>query len=214
EWTPEPTVVTFDVCNYPEVRNRIDTKPDMEGQKYQTSHSNDEYRTSVVDLLPPYTVQKSPSGNGAPLSTYGWLDYFTAKASSAWNDAKFHDLLILNVGYMGSVEMKTPTVIQGKYKVTLGFGYATSQKFMVDMTGGSNGGQMKFSFDDQSVTATPYTTVPSNTLGNYTYVLFDELEFSSTSTHSFKIVVMDPAASTNSNFRIYIDYLLFEPIND
>ena len=74
---------------------------------------------------------------------------------------------------------------------------------------------MTFSFDgENSVTHAPYTTISSNTLGSYSYVIYDELEFSETSTHTFRLVINDPAASKNASYRIYIDYLLFEPIFD
>lgn len=212
-WQPKPATVLFDVCDYPEVRSYIQTNGTA-GQTYQQAATG-EYRTLVKDLS-CYTVSISTSGPGAPLTTYGYVDYFTAKSSgSNWINAKNCDMLILNIGYMGSISMKTPAIIKGKYKVTLQFGYATSQKFIWEMSGGSNGGQMKFSFDGEHVKdVLPYPTIPSSSLNVYKYVAYEEIEFTTTSTHDFKVVVMDPAASTNSAFRLYLDYLLFEPIID
>ena len=34
-----------------------------------------------------------------------------------------------------------------------------------------------------------------------------------TRSHKLQLVVLDPAASTHKNFRLQLDYLLFEPIN-
>ena len=48
----------------------------------------------------------------------------------------------------------------------------------------------------------------------FTSTIYDEIEFTSTSSHQFKLVMKDPAASTNSNYRIMIDYILFEPITE
>lgn len=212
-WQPKPATVLFDVCDYPEVRSYIQTNG-VAGQTYQQA-ATAEYRTMVKDLS-CYTVAISQSGPGAPLTTYGYVDYFTAKSSgSNWINAKNCDMLILNIGYMGSISMKTPAIIKGKYKVTLQFGYATSQNFIRTMIDGSNGGQMKFTFDgEHAVTISPYTTIPSSSLNVYKYVAYEELEFTSTTTHDFKVVVMDPAASTNTSYRLYLDYLLFEPIID
>ncbi len=212
-WQPQPATVLFDVCDYPEVRSYIQTNGTT-GQTYQM-HATAEYRTMVKDLS-CYNVTISASGPGAALGTYGYVDYFTAKsAGSNWINAKYHDMLILNIGYMGSISMKTPAIIKGKYKVTLQYGYATSQNFIRTMIDGSNGGQMKFSFDgEHAITISPYTTIPSSALNVYQYVAYEELEFTTTTSHDFKIVVMDPAASTNGSYRLYFDYLLFEPIID
>ena len=131
-----------------------------------------------------------------------------------------YDQLIVNIGYNGTLTMSTPTILAGKYKVTLYFTYATSMNFMrlagdVDSQG-SNGGLTSFTFDNnpsQSASRAIYASVPNNTLDCYNTVLFDELEFSSTQAHSLQLVVLDPAASTHSSFRLQLDYLLFEPIN-
>ena len=77
--------------------------------------------------------------------------------------------------------METPSIIKGKYKVTLRFGYATSMDFIRTKSSGSNGGQMIFSFDgEHSVTRAPYTssttTLKSNKLGCYEDVIYDEIE--------------------------------------
>lgn len=206
-WHPDPLPVLFDVCTYPDVASYIETNGG--DQKYQTVDASNEYRTRVLSL-PCYDVHLMKP---ASLKSYNELDYFTAKTGNAWKDAKYGDMLILNLGYTGSIAMETPAIIKGKYKVTLHFGFAGSQDFMRLSNGGSNGGLMRFSFDNKtSVDAKPYTTVPSKTLGNYSYVLFDEIEFTETSSHDLKIVILDPAAQTNENFRIYIDYLMFEPI--
>lgn len=37
---------------------------------------------------------------------------------------------MLNIGNTGWISMETPSIIKGKYKVTLHFGYATSMDFI------------------------------------------------------------------------------------
>ncbi|MDR2804971.1 MAG: DUF5108 domain-containing protein [Dysgonamonadaceae bacterium] len=210
-WESEiPVIVYFDFCNYPEIASYIKSNG-TEGQTYQTETSSTEYRTEITSL-PCYTVEIGPTGP-ATLESYNYVDYFTVKASSNWTKCLNKDQLILNIGYMGSISMQTPALIKGKYKATLYFCYATTMDFIRTQTSGSNGGQMQFSFDGENkITASPYTTVSANTLDLYNVVLYDELEFEKTASHTFKIVVMDPTASSQSKFRIQLDYLLFEPI--
>ncbi len=207
---PTPAMIWFDFCDYSEVENYIASNG-TEGQKYQTVDASNEYRTDVSSLsCYSYQIVNYP----ASTSSYNYLDYMTAKSTNNFSNCRNGDMLVINLGYMSWVSMQTPTIIQGRYKVTLRFCYATSQNFMRQATDGSNGGQMQFSFDDEHIiSATPYTSVPSNSLNVYDYVLYDELEFETTSDHTFKILVQDPAASTNSSFRIQLDYLLFEPLN-
>lgn len=212
-WQPvNPVEVVFDFCDYPEVASYIKTNGTT-GQIYQSEHASSEYRTEITNLS-CYNVEvlNQPA---TPLSTYNYVDYFTVKASSNWTKCLNKDQLILNLGYLGSIQMKTPLIVKGKYKVTLHFCYATSMNFMRTMTSGSNGGGLRFSFDGENVKdASPYATVPVNTLNTYEMVLYEEIEFNKTSNHDFKIVITDPSAGTNKSFRIQLDYLLFEPIID
>lgn len=81
----------------------------------------------------------------------------------------------------------------------------------------ATGGLLKISFDDRedaSVFSTPYTTVPQAYAygGIWTTELFSEVEFDETSDHDFKMIVMDPAASSNRGFSIQIDCIRFIPI--
>ncbi len=100
-------------------------------------------------------------------------------------------------------------LIKGKYKVTLQFGYATS----LNWARSANGGRLQFSFDGANrMEVAPYLTVTDNTLNVYQCPLYDEVEFETTGSHTLKIVVIDPDANTNNTFRIYLDYLHFEPI--
>jgi uncharacterized surface protein with fasciclin (FAS1) repeats len=210
-WQSEiPVNVFWDFCNHPDIAAYIASKG-TPGQVYQTAHESTEYRTAIT-TLPIFKVQilNTP---GAPLSSFNHVDYFTAKATNNFVKAMYKDFMILNLGYLGSIEMKTPLLIAGRYKVTLQFGYATSMNFMREMSSGSNGGGMRFSFDGGHVTDfSPIASVPSNTLNVYQYVVYEDLELSKTSAYDFKIVITDPSASTNKNFRLMLDYLQFEPI--
>lgn len=200
-----PTEVIFDFGDYPEVAAYISANGG--GQIYQTGQAS-EYQTFVGDLS-CYTYELGPSGTKTPTSSWHYVAYATPKTGSAWMNCLNCDHFYLNLGTNGWISMQTPTVIAGKYKITLYFTYATSMSFM--RTG--NGGKMQVSFDGENKKdIAPYLSVPANTLGCYSSVIYDELEFAKTGTHTFKIVVTDPLASSNDKFRIQLDYLLFEPI--
>lgn len=210
-WQSEiPVTVYFDFVNYPEIATYI-KEHGVEGQIYQTMHESSEFRTELTDMS-CYTVELGPSGPKT-VAEFNYVDYFTVKSGSNWSACMNYDMLILNLGYMGSISMKTPILIKGKYKVTLQFGYATTMDFIKTQSSGSNGGQMQFSFDnDNNINPSVYASVSDKTLNVYKTVLYEELEFTKTASHNLKMVIMDPAASTHEKFRIYLDYLLFEPI--
>lgn len=125
---------------------------------------------------------------------------------------------MLNLGNTGSIAMQTPTIMKGKYKVIIQFGYATSMDFIknggtTSNGSGSNRGGMKISFDGENeISCKPYTSYTGTALDLFQYTAYEELEFSRTTNHTFKLVIDDPAASTQSKYRIYLDYILFEPI--
>ena len=73
---------------------------------------------------------------------------------------------------------------------------------------------MKFTFDDKNEKVEkPYASYKdTGTLGVFKYTLYESIEFDKTTSHTFKVVMDDPAASTHADYRFYIDYILFEPI--
>lgn len=212
-----PETVLFDVCNYPVIKEWIESGHGEEGLKYQTLTTTTSELKSDLQYLSCYNVKmNNPGGDPSKWWYVGYQASAGAKTGEyGWKDANNCDLLMLNLGYTGWISMQTPSIIKGKYKVTLQFGYATSMDFIRKATSGSNGGQVKISFDNENeVTHTLYTTVNDNKLGLYQYTIYDELEFTDTSAHTFKILINDPAASQHESYRIYLDYLLFEPITE
>lgn len=218
-----PISYYFDFCDFPEVASYIGSYG-KDGQLYQQKVGDVEGATALANTngsyVACYNMVMGPSGT----STTGWgnLEYRTThdKYEYAWWKMLNYDQLIVNIGYNGTLAMNTPTILAGKYKVTLYFTYATSMNFMrlagdIDSQG-SNGGLTSFTFDNNPNMASSraiYASVGENLLECYNLVLFDELEFTSTQSHNLQLVVLDPAASTHSSFRLQLDYLLFEPIN-
>ncbi len=219
--TLQPISYYFDFCDFPEVASYI-TSYGVNGQLYQQKAGDNEGATPLANnsssYVSCYDMQMGPSGTIS--SGWGYLEYRTAhnKSEYNWWNLLHYDVLGINLGYNGTLTMNVPTILSGKYKVTLGFAYASSMNFM-RLAGdvpseGSNGGLTSFTFDDdKSVSKAIYAAVPVDELNCYKVELFGELEFASTQSHKLQLVVLDPAASTHKNFRLQLDYLLFEPIN-
>ena len=123
---------------------------------------------------------------------------------------------------MGSVQMNTPTLVKGKYRLELSIIYTTTQSFMRQQTDG-NGGLVKITFDEDAESGevptdahkayvSPYTKVSSALPGIYSSTIIEEIEFTETAAHQFKMVVLDPAASSNNKFSLQFDCITFTPI--
>lgn len=215
-WESEiPVLVEWDFADYEEVAAWVNGGYGDPDQKYQTVDEGE--HQSDVSSLACYTIDAKSSATSTDGSNGGYypVGYATPKTGSAWTNCKNKDHIYLNLGYNGSIIMKTPILIAGKYKVILKVTYATSMNFMRTMTSGSNGGKIRCTFDGDSETTTEipiYASITANTLGLYDTVIYDEIEFSKTGTHSMKMVIADPAATSNSKFRIQLDYMTFEPI--
>lgn len=217
----KPISYYFDFCDFPEVASYINSYG-VNGQSYQQKVGDNEGATPLANnngsYVSCYDMRMGPSGTIS--SGWGYLEYRTAhnKSEYNWWNLLHYDVLGVNLGYNGTLTMNIPTILSGKYKVTLGFAYASSMNFM-RLAGdvpseGSNGGLTSFTFDDnKSVSKAIYAAVPVDELNCYKVELFSELEFTATQSHKLQLVVLDPAASTHKNFRLQLDYLLFEPIN-
>lgn len=132
----EPEIVLFDVCNYSIIGDWIAAGNGEEGIKFQESFGTAEKKCDVAGLNCYEYSLNNPSGT---FSSYFNVTYFTTRTNNGWNTANNMDFLMLNLGNTGWISMQTPSIIKGKYKVTLQFGYATSMDFI--RTQDSKGGE-------------------------------------------------------------------------
>lgn len=222
-WLPiaeaEPETVLFDLCNYSLIGEWIAAGHGEEGIKFQAV-GDEEKKCSVTELN---CYQYELVNLAGAYDSYYNVTYFQISSKNDWKTANNGDLLMLNIGNTGWVSMQTPSIIKGKYKVTLQFGYATSQLFIKQQSN-SNGGQMDFKLIsgteevllNEQTEYKPYTELEGSApkLGLYKSVINNEIEFTDTQSYTLKIVLKDPgaSASSNSKYRIYLDYILFEPV--
>ncbi|MBR1415879.1 MAG: DUF5108 domain-containing protein [Prevotella sp.] len=202
-WEPDQATIVWDLADYTDIKNIVDP------ENYQPAEPTSKENIYRIATAPCFTFEQGEAGTKN--RTYHEIDYVTCKSNLP---AVNNDRVVYNLGYMGSVSMKTPVIVKGKYRVELSFIYMTNQNFMRTMSDG-NGGMLKMSFDDDSqytIFTSPYTKVPKILPGIYSTTLYEEIEFPETASHDFSFVVLDPAASTNSNFSLQFDTITFIPI--
>ena len=206
-YEPEPSTVVWDLADYAEVRNYA--------LQYNYLYQPLEVKTSEsmfsVNSLSCYEVEMGPEGAGNGNGYYKGVTYVTCKSNLK---KCYHlDRIVINVGYMGSVSMKCPTLAKGKYKVTLAMAYTTNHSDMRQQKN-CKGGMMRLSVDGKNeIITAPYTTITSAQPNVYSAVLYDEIEFTETAPHTFKFLVLDPAATTSQKFSLEFDTITFTPID-
>ena len=204
-WEPGKTMVLWDLADYTEIKNMVD--PEFY-QPSEPTASEQRFRVATAACF-EYEMGEAGSKN----RNYSDIDYVTCRSNM--KAANNYDRIVFNLGYMGKVSMPTPTIVRGKYRVELTLVFMTGNNFMRQQTDG-NGGLLKITFDDDdkhNLFTAPYTKVPSALPGVYTCTLYEEIEFPETASHKFSFVVLDPAASTNSNFSLQFDCIKFIPID-
>ncbi len=203
-WEPEQAAVLWDFADYTEIKNMVDAEY---YQPAEPTASEQRFRVATAACF-EYEMGESGSKN----HNYSDIDYVTCRSNM--KNANNNDRVVFNLGYMGKVSMKTPTIVRGKYRVELTIIFMTGNNFMRQQSDG-NGGMLKMTFDesdDYTTFSAPYTKVTSALPGVYTSTIYDEIEFAETASHQFSFIVLDPAASTNSNFSLQFDCMKFIPI--
>lgn len=229
----EPIPVIFDFCDYPEVSSYIAAKG--KGQLYQqvSRDEDDTYtaltrfigRQEIVPQVSSYKLEVGPSGTRA--SDWSYLSYCTKGAATAgdWTKLMNNDALVVNIGYNGTLDLTIPPILAGKYKITLYYAYDPSMSFIGKREEGSQAGLTNFRLDSKRLKGGDNRRVYDGKSGDaqdcFNTVLTEDLsenkepfEFTTTTSHTLNIVVVDPAASSHEKFRMYFDYLLFEPVTE
>ena len=233
-YEPKPVRIVWDFCNSPDIESFVNSYGADKGlgELFSSALSNREYQIDLSeDMLEgnygtitsfeyKYTETKS--------SPKSWrrIGFFkNSYASSLQKDvdkygANMNNLLILNLGYAGSVTMKTPTIIKGKYKVILYYAGAPGLKTFY-----ANGSSTRFNLDDYQKSIYMWKGIPAsfvddekkgnvNANGIAADVLWDQISFDESGSHTFKATLMDINAKTNSSYRQMWDCLEFIPIEE
>jgi uncharacterized surface protein with fasciclin (FAS1) repeats len=113
-----------------------------------------------------------------------------------WYRTRNYDHLRLELGISGYMDMKTPVIIKGNYKVTL---------YYISYKSTTSSGIMQCSLDGVKL-GNQITLSNTTTDELKSVVLSDSFEFSETTDHQLRIVSLDGKLLT-------LDYIKFEPVN-
>lgn len=225
---PEPVTIKWDFCNSSDIIAIVNAYGASRslGNLFSSALTNKEEKVDLSDMhrdgdfgpVNSFTYQANTAK--ASYSNYravGFTKCKYLKSSDKTNNtygAYMNNLLNLNLGYAGWIQFKTPTIIKGKYKVTLHYASDVTMKDFY-----SAGSLTKFQFDPElgksewTKNAQVYKGLKKNLIfGCADLVLFEEIEFDSSNRHLFKAIMLDINAKTNSVYHQMWDYLLFEPI--
>ncbi len=114
--------------------------------------------------------------------------------------------MVLNLGYLGNITMQTPTIIKGKYKVV--FYYAGDPTMSMFYT---NGSSVRFDLDAYRKSIYVWKALPGafvdpakTTIASFgiaSEVIWEEVVFEESGTHTFKATMMDIQAKTHAQYR-------------
>lgn len=210
-FSPNPMTVVWDFCDFDDIASVVNAAGASSnlGDIYQTAQSS-EYKISFYsEEVTSYTWKANSSASTASYPTMGYLVTKTSDGglTNSYKAYK-HDMMFVNLGYLGNFTVNTPVVLKGKYKVELFYACASSLADFI-----SGGSLCKFSLDDTSSEVYVYKGA-SASVGIYSLTLFDSIEFDSTDQREFKLVLLDPRATTHSAYRLQLDYVKFTPITE
>jgi uncharacterized surface protein with fasciclin (FAS1) repeats len=184
--TPPLTVVVWDLTDYAELGAvcKYFQSPTPNGG------SSTYTKTLAVGEVSSYTWESIPA-NKTTVVTY---------VNNRINDGVYYqtqnyDHLRLELGAGGWVEMQSPDIVKGKYKITIGY---------ISYLSTTNAGEMQCYIDGVKVGASFFVSNNSQDALK-TVVLNTGYSFTSTDSHKLRIVGIDGK-------RLSLDYIKFEPI--
>lgn len=230
-WAPNPVEIRWDFCNTSDIIAFVNGYGAAKslGALYTTALTNKEYqvdlsenfRDGVYGEITSFTYQANAAK--ASYSNYRAVGYKKCKYVSSKDKtnntygAYLDNLLVLNLGYAGWVQFTTPTIIKGRYKVTLHYASEATMKSFH-----SAGSLTKFQFDpalgkaEYTKNAFVFKGLPADkyTYGSGDVELFNDITFDASGVHTFRGTMLDISAKTNGSYHQLWDYLLFTPITD
>lgn len=231
-WQPDPVTVMWDFCNTAEIISFVNNYGADQnlGALFTSALTS---RETAIDLsedkrdgdygnVSAFVEDETYVANSskASYSNYRKIGFLKCKYKSAREKdvsnygAYMNNLMQLNLGYAGWVELETPTIIKGRYKVELCY---AGSPILYNFYGA--GSLTRFTLDDKEMSnAYIYKGLSSQgftaaTYGTAMITLWEELEFENSGKHTLKATMMDINAKTNSRYHQLWDYVKFTPID-
>lgn len=175
---PKATLVKWDLSDYPDLSAVCD--------KYQLANQT---VTNIYNLEYANLACYQYAGAG--------FSYYLANKNEAAYKCVNYDCLYMLLGKYGWIQMNTPMIIAGKYKVSLAH-YNLAAKTKI--------GKWSVIIDGEYVGGQVTTVGDSSSKSTYVTKLVGEIEFTESVSHTVRFLAGDEFAS-------YLDCLIFEPIN-
>ena len=181
---PKATTVTWEFTDYSILASLL--------PKYRVSGSS----TSTTFTFISHDAFSCYKWQSVPESRLG-LSYYTASKNDATiYKAVNYDYLILNLGTYGWVEMTTPTIIAGTYKITLGHYNPLAAQAQAKLSFIVDGNYLGSQVATQGASKTANQYLTSSVVGTVT--------FATSTKHTIRILAVD-------NYSSYLDCLIFTP---
>lgn len=170
--------------------------------KNQVGVNNENVTNGIYDWYQPTATNDSYT-----------IAYCLMGSDAIGNNALYKDYLLVDLGTGAWLEMETNAVRRGKYKV-----YAAYYHYI---NGDGPIGQVKFAIDGENLENTLVSRGDryddgSDVPQGYRIFELGEVEFDVTETHTLRLFSSSAALSggSNSDYMTWLDYILFEPIEE
>lgn len=218
---PDPVTVRWDFLNYADIISAVNNygATNGYGNLFTTAITSSEikvdlsedYRDGNNGVFTSFTYEANESK--ASYGNYRKVGFYKEAADAstgvARHKAYMNNYLCLNLGYAGWIQFTTPTIIAGKYKVVL--------HYLKDITLSSlytSGTMTRFDIDDEKTIVYLYRGAPVMPLyDNLEITLYNNITFEGSTSHTFKVTMMDINAKTANYYRQMLDYIEFIPID-
>lgn len=185
--TPPTTIVDWDLANY----------SDMAAICTYFQSPNPRGGSGTYEKVIPADEVDAYYWEPIPLSKPDVITYINNRNNDGvYYEAMFHDHLEISTGPAGWVEIKSPVIVKGTYKITLQYISYRNEESVGEMQCYMDGVKLGSSFFMSNTDQEKLTT---RSLSNS--ITFDE-----TDEHTLRIVGIDGS-------KLTLDYIKFEPIN-
>ena len=174
---------------------------------------SEDHRDGNYGVISAFTYKANETK--ASKSNFRTVGFYKERYVSTPSASKYgtymNNYLMLNLGYAGWIEMTSPTIIAGKYKVVLHYCSDNTLKSFY-----SSGSMTRFNLDYQQSIVYLYkglTAELGTNAGMATITLFPSVTFEGSKAHTFRATMMDINAKTSALYHQMYDYLEFIPIN-
>lgn len=176
---------------------------------------SEDYRDGNNGVINSFTYEanetKASYGNYRKVGFYKEAYTSATNTTTPKHNAYMNNYLCLNLGYAGWIQFTTPVIIAGKYKVVL--------HYIKDITMSAlyaSGTMTRFDLDDNPDNKRIvylYKNEPRTPLyDNIELTLYNSITFEGSTSHTFKVTMMDINAKTANYYRQMLDYVEFIPI--